>query len=191
MAENRNERLAFDFHEMLKIQDRPYLSWIATKGDLPYIEEYLLSVRLRTYALSARSGAYTVGAIRRCTIKVTLWGSYPDVAPHITMLDLPPVFHPDWYSKGAYSPAVKWDPEMSLKDYILRMLDALRYEPSLIGTDTPANFKALDWYMKHRDDTSLFPSDTVELTENDPQQITAAEKAMTEFEEVVDAKTVR
>ena len=36
MPQNRNERLAADFADMLTIQDRPYLSWIATKGELPY-----------------------------------------------------------------------------------------------------------------------------------------------------------
>ena len=50
MPQNRNERLAADFADMLTIQDRPYLSWIATKGELPYAQEYLLTIKLRTYA---------------------------------------------------------------------------------------------------------------------------------------------
>lgn len=190
MPANRNERLASDFREMLKIQDRPYLSWIAVKGDLPYAEEYLLTVRIRTYALSAENGEYRVGAIRRCTVKVTLRDSYPHVAPHIKMLSLPPVFHPNWYSKGAYCPNQPWDPAESLKDHIKTMIASLGYAPSLIETDAPANYKALEWYRKNRDDPSLFPSDTTELTENSPEERAAAEKAAESFDEIIDSWSI-
>ncbi len=186
MRDDRNERLASDYREMLKIQNRPYLSWVAIKGDLPCAEEYLLTVRIRTYALSAIGNAYTVGAISRCIIKVSLWDSYPYVAPNIRMLSIPPVFHPDWYSKGTYSPSLRWRPDQTLKDYILRMFDALRYEPSLISTAAPANYKALDWFMRRKDDRSLFPSDTIELTENTDEELLIADKDMS-FDEIVDS----
>ena len=191
MADSRKERLAFDYREMLKIQNRPYLSWIAAKGEMPYVQEYLLNVRLRTYVFSAAKGKCTVGAIRRCTIRVTLWDSYPDTAPYICMLDIPPVFHPEWYSKGTYCPSEPWRREDSLKDHILRMLDGLRYGPSLTDTDTPANFKAQDWYRKNRENTALFPSDQTQLTENTPEEIDAAEKALDPFKEIVDSWTTR
>lgn len=191
MAENRNDRLAADYREMLKIQDQPYLSWTAVKGEVPYAEEYLLDVRLRTYVFSMRSGKCTVGAIRRCLILVTLWDSYPLSAPAVRMLDIPPVFHPDWYSKGTYSPSQPWRPEDSLKDYVKRMLQTLRYEPSLIGTDTPANYKALDWYWKNRERGDLFPSDQTELSENSADETAALERAAGIFEETVDSWTVR
>lgn len=186
MCENRNERLAADFLEMLKLQNRPYLFWIAVKGEPPYAEEYLLTVRLRTYALSNLSGRYTVGTIPECTIKVTLWDSYPNTAPNIRMLNIPPVFHPCWYSKGAYCPTEPWRPETSLKDYVKRMLRTLIYDPTLIDTDAPANYKALDWYLKNRGDASLFPSDKAELTENTPKETAALEKAAISFDEIID-----
>ena len=188
MFETRNERLERDYHEMMKLQDRPYMSWTAIKGEPPYTEEYLLDVRLRTYALSTEAGAYTVGAIRRCLIKITLWGSYPQVAPNITMLNIPPVFHPDWFSKGTYSPFEPWKPEDSLKDYIKRMLAALQYAPDMIDTETPANYKAMSWFKRNRDNTSLFPSDTVELTENTPEETAAAERAANTFDEIIDSR---
>lgn len=191
MAENRNERLARDFREMLKIQNRPYLSWIATKGEPPYAEEYLLTVRLRTYVLSLLSGKYTVGTIHQYTVKVTLWDSYPHMAPNIRMLSIPPAFHPSWYSKGTYSPSVPWRPDSSLKDYVKRMLGTLVYDPSLIDAAAPANYKALDWYLKHRDNASLFPSDLTELTENTPEETAALEKAAISFDEIIDSWPVR
>ena len=188
MPAKREERLAQDYDEMMKIQDRPYLSWVATKGELPCAEEYLLTVRLRTYALCAKDGRYIVGAVRRCTVRVTLWDSYPAVAPNIKMLSIPPVFHPNWYSKGTYCPSAPWRPEDSLKDYIKQMIQTLLYEPSLIETAAPANYKALEWYLKNRDNGALFPSDRIELTENDPQELAAVEKAAATFEEIVDSR---
>jgi ubiquitin-protein ligase len=115
MKDQRRDRLAQDFYEMLKIQDRPYLSWIVIKGEPPYAEEYLLTVRLKSYALSAEHGQYLVSRINSCTVKVTLWDSYPNIAPNIRLLSFPPVFHPCWYSKGTYCPPEPWSPESSLK----------------------------------------------------------------------------
>ena len=55
MPNNRRDRLAQDFREMLKLQARPYLSWIATKGELPYAQEYLLTIKLRTYVFCSKT----------------------------------------------------------------------------------------------------------------------------------------
>lgn len=186
MPQNRNERLAKDYRDMMKIQDRPYLSWIAIKGELPNAEEYLLDVKLRTYVLSVQSGRYAVGAVHRCTIRVTLRDSYPMTAPYVKMLDIPPVFHPDWYSKGVYSPSEPWRSDTSLKDYIMRMLSTLCGDPGRFETNTPANYKALDWYMKNRNDASLLPSDTTGLTENSDEEAAALEKAASSPNEIVD-----
>ena len=54
-------------------------------------------------------------------------------------------------------------------------------------SDAPANNKALDWYLKHRDDTALFPSDTTELSENSPQTAEAFGKSALCFDEIVDS----
>ena len=188
---DRNERLRADFYDMLSIQNRPYLSWTATKGDLPCAEEYLLDIRLRSYALSADHGRYTVGVTHGCTVKVTLWDSYPETAPYIKMLSLPPVFHPCWYSKGVYCPPRKWRADRSLKDYTPEMLRTVRYDSELIESDAPANYKALDWYLKHRDDTALFPSDTTELSENSPQTAEAFGKSALCFDEIIDSWGVK
>jgi len=191
MCDSRAERLASDYREMLKIQDRPYCSWIVTKGELPCAEEYLLTLRLRTYALTAENGRYTVGTLHRCTVRVTLWDSYPHVAPSIRMLSLPPVFHPDWYSKGTYCSPEPWRPECSLKDYVIRMIETLRYDPSMTVTAAPANYKALDWYLKNRENTAWFPSDTAVLSENTPEEAAEKEKAAVTFGEVIDSWPVR
>ena len=191
MADNRKERLAADYREMLKLQDRPYLSWIVTKGEPPYAEEYLLTVKIRTYALSATEDRYIVSTIDSCTIRVTLWDSYPKLAPNTRMLNMPPVFHPNWYSKGTYCPSERWHEGDSLKDYVKRMLGTLMYAPNLMETAYPANYKALDWYRKNQDNASLFPSDRIELTENNPEESAAAEKAIVSLDEIVDSWTVK
>ena len=189
MIENRNDRLASDYREMLMIQDRPYLSWIVTKGDIPHAEEYLMTVRLRTYALSSEPNRYIVGTVKSCTVKVTLWDSYPLVAPNIRMLSIPPVFHPNWYSKGTYCPSEPWRPDSSLKDFVKTMIATLTWEPSLIETTSPANYKALDWYHKNRDNSDWFPSDKTELTENSPEEAAASEPSFPK--EIIDSWTFR
>lgn len=190
MSRNRTERLSADYREMMKIQDRPYLKWIATKGELPCAEEYLLTVKVRTYVFRAAANACAVGTIHECMIRLTLWDSYPYVAPHVKMLSIPPVFHPDWFSKGTYCPPVPWRAEDSLKDYVLRMIRTLQYDPSLIESDSPANYKALDWYRKNSHNASLFPSDTTALTENSPETAAALEAEAASLHEVVDSWTV-
>ena len=187
MQSSRDERLASDYRDMLSIQDRPYLSWIVTKGEPPYAEEYLLTVKVRTYALTSKSNIYTVGTIHRCTVRVTLWDSYPNIAPHIRMLNIPSVFHPDWYSMGTYCSSEPWRPDRPLKDHLMRMIGTIMYDPSLITGSAPANCKALDWYMKHRDDSSLFPSDKAGLTVNTLEELAAAERAMIPFDEIIDS----
>ena len=187
MKDHRRDRLKRDFYEMLKIQDRPYLSWIAVKGEPPYAEEYLLTVRLRSYALSAQRGRYTVSVINGCTVRVTLWDSYPNIAPNIRMLSMPPVFHPSWYSKGAYCPPEQWSPDRSLKDCVMRMLGTIKYAPELIGSFAPANYKALDWFERNKDNDAWFPSDDTELTENSEEETAAAEKAALSLGEVIDS----
>ena len=177
MKADRQERLAKDYRDMLRIQDRPYLSWIATSGELPYAEEYLLSVSLRSYVLSVSSDRYVVSSADRFTVKVTLWDSYPRVAPNIRMLSIPPVFVPAWYSKGTYCPPEPWRSDISLKEYIKQMLRTLQYAPEAVDSKAPANYKALSWYQKHKEDSSLFPSDTSELSENTDEQAAALERA--------------
>ena len=174
----RSERLSKDYEEMLRLQDTPYLSWIAVKGAPPFAEEYLLTVRLRSYALSATRGRYLVSELNGCTVKVSLWDSYPRIAPQIRMLSFPPVFHPNWYSKGTYCPPQAWRPDDSLKDYVLRMLGTLKYDPTLIETKAPANYKALEWYEKHRENQAWFPSDNTALTENSDEQVAALKAAV-------------
>ena len=188
MPRDRNSRLEQDYREMLKIQNRPYLSWIVTKGEPPFAEEYLLDIRVRTYAYRMDENGYKIGVIDRCTVKVTLWPSYPDAMPDVRMLNIPPVFHPDWYSRGVYSPPQPRRREESLKDHILRMIATLQYDPQLIKDDAPANFKALEWYKKNRENASLFPSDTTLLTENDVEE-TAAAACAADFTEIVDSRS--
>lgn len=187
MCKDRLERLAADHRGMLALQDRPFLSWIATKGELPYAEEYILTVRLRTYALTAQSGRYAVRAINGCTVKVTLWDSYPNVAPDIRMLSIPPIFHPDWYSKGVYCPGEPWSPDTALADHVLRMLGTVRYDPGLINDSRPANYKALSWYKKSRGSGVLFPSDGTELTLNTPERAAELEQALLSPGEIIDS----
>lgn len=187
MNDIRNQRLEADYRAMLRIQNRPYLSWIATKGEPPRAEEYLLTVRVRGYVLRSQAGRYQVGASDRFVIRVTLWDSYPHTAPYVRMLTIPPVFHPDWYSKGTYCSSAPWSEDTSLKDFVLRMIGTLQYAPGLMNADAPANYKALEWFEKRCGDPSLFPCDRTELNENTEEEIEAVTRACDPFAAVIDS----
>lgn len=190
MPTEKDERLARDYREMLKIQNRPYLDWIVTKGEPPYAEEYLLNIKVRSYVFRMKESRCAVGTVNRFTVKLTLRPSYPYVAPYVRMLDIPPVFHPAWFSKGTYCPPAPWRAETSLKDYVKELIGTLQYDPRLIGDESPANYKALDWYLRSRDNPDLVPSDHTLLTENSAEEAAALEEAAASLSEIVDSWTV-
>ena len=53
-------------------------------------------------------------------------------------------------------------------------------------TNAPANYKALDWYLRNCGKEGWFPSDRIELSENSIEQ-TAAIRDRDVFGEVIDS----
>ena len=70
------------------------ISWEAVSGTAPYVEEYRLTVNVRTIiGVGNASPVYRSSSV----IKVVLPPDYPYKAPKITMISDPQPFHPNWY----------------------------------------------------------------------------------------------
>ena len=154
--ELRRIRLAAAYKEMQSIEDNDFLTWEAIKGEVPYIEEYLLHISIRTY-----SGPNEV--MERCDVKITFPRAYPQQAPFVQMVSQPPFFHPHWWADGKYDPGC-WHVGERFDSFIIRMLDTMKYEHYQIDVDSYSNLSACKWYVDNKDNEDLFPSDKRELT---------------------------
>lgn len=153
----RRIRLKSDYEDMKKIKNQPYASWVVSKGAEPYVEEYLITINVRTYYAPGK-------AMNTCKVKITLPANYPYDAPDTIMVSDPLVYHPHWFISGRYCPG-SWGVSESLLRYTEKMIETLQNNPDLINPDSPANTDAMNWYLRNKNNKSLFPSDTTKLTE--------------------------
>ncbi len=148
-------RIANDYKDMLTIQKTSMVSWVATKGTPPYVEEYLLTVHIRTYCSPTET-------IDREVIRLSLPDQYPLVAPLAVMdeklSDGKLIYHPNWYPGGKWC-CGKYPPSEKLINYVTRMLMSLQYDETLINPKSPANIPAKNWYLTHKGDPKYYPSD--------------------------------
>jgi ubiquitin-protein ligase len=128
--EIRNLRLKSDYKEMCNIRG-PVISWRATRGTPPYVEEYLLTVNLRS--IIGEGPTYRDQHI----ISVELPGGYPTTPPHVVMVSEPVVFHPNWWAQKHWCYGT-WDISEGLGHHLIRMLRTLQYDPVItLRTETP------------------------------------------------------
>ena len=147
IKELHRTRIKTDYEEMLTIPANPVLSWKATKGIAPYIEEYLLTIKVRTYSAPGK-------IMNECKVRVSIPENYPTVAP-VAYMEGTKVFHPNWFTSGKYCGGLN-HPTESLKSYIMRMIQTLQYDPAITNPRSPANPEANSWFLKNK---HLFPSD--------------------------------
>lgn len=153
----RRLRLKSDYEEMKKIQNQSYVSWVVSKGVAPYVEEYLLTIKVRTYYAPGKT-------MNTCKVQITLPTDYPYSAPSAKMISEPLVYHPHWFLSGSYCPG-SWGVSESLLRFTEKMIETLQNNPDRINPSSPANKEAMAWYLKNKNNKSLFPSDTTKLTE--------------------------
>lgn len=136
---------------MCQIANNSIISWTATKGTEPYVEEYLLTINVRTY-----DSPDTV--INQCIVKIILPLQYPNVAPLVTM-ENPVIFHPNWWTNGRWSSGC-YNPTESLGNFVKRMVKSIQFNSEHVAPYDSCNKAATKWYLEN---IHLFPSDTQEL----------------------------
>ena len=147
LAQLHRTRLENDYKEMRRIANSPMVSWVAEKGKAPYVEQYLLTIKVRTY-----SGPGKI--MEQCKVRISLPTDYPKVAPNTEMIGTV-VYHPNWWENGRWCCGTYKMTE-SLGNYVVRLIQTLQFDPVVTNPSSPANRDAKDWYLKNKE---LFPSD--------------------------------
>jgi len=134
------------------------ISWVATRGNAPYIEEYLITVNVRTI-IGAGKGMpqYRESSI----ISVTLPADYPRGKPKTLMKSSQQPFHPNWWPDGRWCEG-SWAMSEGLGDYVIRMVKTLQFDPDITNEHSPANGDAKIWYIL-RKNSGIFPCDRTKL----------------------------
>lgn len=150
--EIRNIRLKHDYKEMVNIQRmNNIISWKVIKGIAPHVEEYELTINIKTIISSSPNYR------DQHLVKVTLPGDYPRKPPEVHMISSPQPFHPNWYknSKWCYG---TWNMSEGLGHHVIRMIRTLQYDKEITNENSPANTDANKWYMENKN-SNLFPCD--------------------------------
>lgn len=155
--EIRRIRLANDYKQMCNIQGN-IISWVATKGSAPYVEEYLLTAHVRTIiGVGGRTPQYRDTS----EIRVTLPPDYPVKPPKIVMTSSPQPFHPNWWPQKNWCYGT-WSPAEALGDHVIRMIKTLQFDMDITNENSPANPEANTWYISQKS-SGLFPCDRTKL----------------------------
>lgn len=146
-------RTAVDYRAMCELEDCPFLQWKPTKGEPPYVEEYLLTINIKSYISPDTVSEYH-------TIRIGLPPEYPRISPRIVM-EKPVIYHPHWNERG------QWDfghykITESLPNFIERMIQDIQYNSFYINPTTGWNREAARWYLAN---PQLFPTDTKNLSD--------------------------
>lgn len=151
MADNRTlrqKRLANDYQEMQNMRGE-VMSWEATRGTPPYVEEYRIWINCKT--IIGPSPTFR----DRHEILVSLPPNYPIGQPSIYMVSNPPPFHPNWYVNGKWCLGT-WVPTESLGYLVQRAIRTILFDAEITYPESPANTTAKAWYNQNQG-RGLFP----------------------------------
>ena len=156
--EIRRIRLANDYKQMCNIQG-DVISWKPLKGVVPYVEEYQITIRVRTIIGVGYDGKPKYR--NSSDIKVTLPADYPVHPPKAVMLSSPQPFHPNWFTSKNWCHG-SWSMSEALGDFVIRMAKTLQFDPLITNENSPANSEANSWYISKKR-SGLFPCDRTRL----------------------------
>lgn len=155
--EIRNIRLANDYKQMCNIKGN-VISWVPTKGTAPYVEEYRITVNVRTIiGVENHSPKYRYSSV----VLITLPPDYPRGKPQTKMVSSPQPFHPNWWPDQRWCEGA-WFMSEALGDYVIRMVKTLQFDPDITNEHSPANAEARDWYVSNKY-LEIFPCDRTKL----------------------------
>ena len=154
--EIRKIRLANDYKQMLNIQG-DIISWTAVKGAPPHVEEYKLTINVRTIA----SASGDIPQYRdKSEVVVSLPADYPRLAPRASMVS-PVIFHPNWSSGWGWCSG-HWSMTEALGDFVIRMVKTLQFDPDITNPHGTGYSAADKWYSANLQ-KGIFPCDKTVL----------------------------
>ncbi|MBS9783464.1 MAG: hypothetical protein KGV46_02805 [Pasteurella sp.] len=156
--EVRNIRLKNDYKEMQNIKGN-VVTWRALSGNAPYVEEYELTVNLRS--IIGQGSGNNPEYRDTHVLRVSLPADYPTSPPQIEMITTPYVFHPNFFTSGRWCYG-SWVISEGLGRHVVRMLKTLSYDLDVTNENSPANSSANRWYLEKRN-SGLFPCNSTTL----------------------------
>lgn len=114
ISELRKIRLSNDYQKMYELSNYPFISWKAIKGRAPYVEEYLVTIAVKSFITPD-----TIA--EQHTVRIVLPNEYPMRAPKFIM-NAPVIYHPNWYESGIWG-SMYYKPTYSLGDMVLHMIE--------------------------------------------------------------------
>jgi ubiquitin-protein ligase len=148
--EARMLRLKSDYKEMCNIRGQ-IISWRAIVGTPPYVEEYLLTLNVRS--IIGPEPEYRDQHV----VSVEVTDNYPATPPSVVMVSDPNVFHPNWWIDKHWCYGT-WDVSEGLGHFVIRMIRTLQFDPIITNENSPANEAAMNWYLENQR-RNLFPCD--------------------------------
>lgn len=145
-------RLMNDYRLLCSITDNDFFTWEPIKGIVPYVEEYLFTIKVRTYAAPNTK-------INQCKVRILLPPTYPQVAP-VAIMEDPKIYHPNWLESGRYDCGCYKMTEI-LAVFVWRMIQNIQFNPTYVNPHSPFNHSAAQWYLANQ---QLFPSDNKTYT---------------------------
>jgi ubiquitin-protein ligase len=176
--EIRNIRLKNDYQQMYNIKGS-IIDWVSLKGTTPFIEEYEITINIKTIISSSPSYR------NQHKVILTIPPTYPRNPPEIRMTTTPKPFHPNWYRDGRWCSGSDWHMSEGLGDFVIRMIRTLQFDPDITNPNSPADTEANAWYNSASSKTYL-PCDTTPLPDpantqiipeaNEPKKFAVQEK---------------
>ena len=167
--EIRRIRLANDYKQMCNIKGN-VITWESTKGTAPYIEEYKITINVRTIiGIGSDTPQYRNSSV----VMVTLPPDYPVKPPKTVMISSPQPFHPNWFTSKNWCMG-SWSMSEALGDHVIRMVKTLQFDLDITNENSPANREANSWYLTKKR-SGLFPCDRTKLP--DPSSTSTSENS--------------
>lgn len=157
MTETTKARLANDYRELMSMTG-PLLEVQAISGKPPYVDEYELTIRLRTII----GPEPTYRGVHK--IRISLPAGYPQSDfPRAVMVSKPYPYHANWFPNGAWCYGSSSHCTEGLGQFVVRLMRTLQFDPYLIDITSVANLDAATWYDQNRYAAGLFPCDKTTL----------------------------
>lgn len=157
MTETRKGRLSHDYRELMSMQG-PVLSVRPLSGRPPYVDEYELTIRLRSIV----GPEPTYRGVH--VVRISLPAGYPNADfPRAVMVTRPYPFHTNWFSSGSWCYGSSSHNTEGLGNFVVRLMQSLQFDPNLIDTTSAANSAAANWYIQNKSVSGLFPCDATKL----------------------------
>lgn len=126
-------------------------------------------IKLELKYITAGSEKYPIQKQATTNLTILLSSTYPLQEPSVSIIT--PIFHPNVYSSGRVCLGTKWIPTQGLDLLVVRIIQIITFDPSILNEKSPANYNALLWYRRalatYPED---FPTDSKSYSYKDPVQ---------------------